>query len=543
MLKRLVFVIILVVCILFINLNNVFLPAAKETSIQSFSVANTERDIEVISREPHSVNHPVQRATVREYLEFRLEELGYNPVNYIYDSVINRFGKPIEVTNVYGYRSSSEGNPYILLIAHYDSHFKQKVKDKNVLSLGAADDGYGLSVILELIRLANFYKENWLQGVKVLFTDSEESDLEGVKYAIKMNPEIFKDVSLVINIEARGIKGPAILFETSSGSSSVIDLYSHAAKPYGYSLTAAIYSIMPNYTDFTLLKEILPGMNFSVIDNLNFYHTDLDNFDNISHRSIMHYGVQIEPLIKDYLTNQKYSDPDYFRGDSDSLYFTIPYLGLYSFGQTQYLVIKILTFLFFAFVSFIYFVQKRISIRSVSKSLLAVFTYLVVASAAGYFISLVAGKLNGIEFRIISMAYIRHEYVIIASSFLILLIMIALRIVKCSYRKRLSQYDFIFATVLILFLLSLLSAHYIGDSILFFVPLFLSVLSLFTSLFRKSSYISLIITLIIIHFLLPLFYSFIVALTIGSLLFILPLYSLYLWLIIPQLSLFIGKDE
>ena len=44
------------------------LPKPRPLDADGFSSARVARDIEVISREPHSVAHPVEREKVREYI-------------------------------------------------------------------------------------------------------------------------------------------------------------------------------------------------------------------------------------------------------------------------------------------------------------------------------------------------------------------------------------------------------------------------------------------------------------------------------------------
>ena len=51
-------------------------PNPQPADAQGFSSARVVKDIEVMSKEPHSVAHPQERAKVREYLVQRLEGLG-----------------------------------------------------------------------------------------------------------------------------------------------------------------------------------------------------------------------------------------------------------------------------------------------------------------------------------------------------------------------------------------------------------------------------------------------------------------------------------
>ena len=267
-----------------------------------------------MSKEHHSVAHPEERAKVREYLMQRLEGLGADTVMlYEYDSLVGPKNKHVVYTfdakNIvaeFPPLEASADPTYLLMVAHYDSRYSQPMPKDTVWSYGAADDGYGVGVILETVSQVLKNRQDWKQGVKVLFTDAEDVGMMGMTALWENNREFFGNVGFMINLEARGPWGPALLFETCPGNEKVMDLYASAAKsPYTYSLTTVVYSFMPNFTDFTIVKDEVPGMNFSTIADVNHYHTDLDNFSNISAKSIQHYGAQVLPIALEYLTDEK----------------------------------------------------------------------------------------------------------------------------------------------------------------------------------------------------------------------------------------------
>lgn len=146
------------------------------------------KDIEVISKEHHSVAHPEERARVREYLVQRLEQLGADTVmQYRYDSLVGPQNKHVVYTfdavNVLAEFAPADVRitTYLLMVAHYDSRYSQPMPKDTVWSYGAADDGYGVSVILETVNQALKYRQDWKQGIKVLFTDAEEVGMMGMK--------------------------------------------------------------------------------------------------------------------------------------------------------------------------------------------------------------------------------------------------------------------------------------------------------------------------------------------------------------------------
>ena len=332
------------------------LPKPQNVDYEGFSSARVVEDIRVISQKPHSVAHPDERAQVREYLIDRLESMGADTVmQFRYDSIVGPQNKHVEYTfdavNLlaeFAPASETVSGTDLMLVAHYDSRYSQPMPRDTVWSYGAADDGYGVGVILETVSLALKNRGEWKQGIKVLFTDAEEPGMKGMKAIWENNREVFDNVGLVLNVEARGTWGPALLFEACPGNAKVQELYaSTAAYPFTYSLTTVVYQFLPMFTDFTIVKDELPGLNFSNIADVNHYHTDLDNFSNISEKTIQHYGAQILPLAMEYLTGEEYADKDYLRSDSDKVNFTIPLLGLFSFSKVGYIVLCVAVFVLF----------------------------------------------------------------------------------------------------------------------------------------------------------------------------------------------------
>lgn len=330
------------------------LPAPQDADAEGFSSARVVKDIEIISKEHHSVAHPRERAFVREYLVERLKGLGADSVMlFRYDSLVGPKNKHVEymfdAVNVLAeFAPQTENQSYLMFVAHYDSRYSQPMPKDTVWSYGAADDGYGVGVILETVSQLLEHRSSWKQGVKVLFTDAEEVGMMGMSAMWERDREIFDNVGLVINVEARGSFGPALMFEACPGNEKVLQLYADSARyPYTYSLTTVVYRFMPNFTDFTIIKDSLPGLNFSTIADVNHYHTDLDNFENISEKSIQHYGEQILPVAMNYLTSDEYRDKDALRAERDKTNFSIPALGLISFSTLGYNVFCAVVFVLF----------------------------------------------------------------------------------------------------------------------------------------------------------------------------------------------------
>ena len=473
-------------------------PKSQPADAQGFSSARVIEDIEVISKENHSVAHPQERARVREYLVDRLAGLGADTVRlFEYDSLTSPADRPfvytfdaVDVLAEFPPMNPSEDDTYLMFVAHYDSRYAQIMPKDTVWSYGAADDGYGIGVTLETVSQLLKQREHWHQGVKILFTDAEEVGMMGMKAIWENDREVFDNVGLVINIEARGPYGPALLFEACPGNDKVMKLYADAAKhKYTYSLTTVVYGFMPNFTDFTIIKDEVPGLNFSTICDVNHYHTDLDNFSNVNAKSIQHYGSQVLPVAMDYVTGEEYSDKDYFKSDKDATNFTIPLLGLFNFSKTGYTVVNAVIFLVFLLLFALEGVRGRIKASKVFKNSLVVLFVGIGVLAFGellaYICSLIAGAkfkpfgiVQGVGFD--NAAMIVATAVIAAVTVLVYIVQRSKAVRQVSGSMRASAavnaaskhaYNVLYGTLALMLILSTALLFAIGENLMFLIPL------------------------------------------------------------------------
>lgn len=318
-----VVLVILLACVL--GVSSLYTPQVKKSSDTGFSAERAAKDIEQIAKNPHTINDQEELRIVREYLITRLAELGIESEVFTYEDITDKYGWTYDINNIYGKIDGKDGEDgtYIMLVAHYDSSPAKRLGEEGG-SRGAADDGYGLSTILEVLRVIQENNKSLENGIKILFTDAEETGLWGADKEMQENFKLYENVSFVINLEARGIKGPAIMFETSDNNLDVIKLFKKANLPVTYSLAADVYRKMPNGSDFTkFIDSGLKGINMAVLDNLDYYHTPLDNYDNINLSSLQHYGEQVLPVVEEFIYSEKYADPQVFDSKENGIYFTI----------------------------------------------------------------------------------------------------------------------------------------------------------------------------------------------------------------------------
>ncbi len=185
------------------------------------------------------------------------------------------------ITNIIADVSPGSGKR-IVLMAHADSV---------AAGPGAADDASGVATILETIRALKARNRIGGHPIRALFTDGEEAGLLGAAAYLR-DPATRAETGAVINMEARGDRGPSYLFQTSPGDARLIDLYAKAVPHYATSsLYAEIYKILPRDTDLTpVLNAGITGYNFAFIGNAAQNHTPLDRRETIDPQSLQQHG-------------------------------------------------------------------------------------------------------------------------------------------------------------------------------------------------------------------------------------------------------------
>ena len=499
-------------------------PSAKPIDYEGFSSKRVLEDLEVISREHHSVAQPEERAAVREYLVSRLHEIGADTVKiFRYDSLRGPLNKHVtytfdayDILAEFAPENASQDCSYLMFVAHYDSRYSQPMPRRDtVWSYGAADDGYGLGVTLETV--SNLVKERsgWSQGVKILFTDAEEPGLNGMTAIWENNHEVFDNVGLMINIEARGPWGPALLFETCPGNSKVMELYARNAKsPFTYSLTTVVYSFMPNFTDFTIAKDHIPGLNFSTITDVNHYHTDLDNFSNVSAKTVQHYGAQILPVARDYVNNPKYADKDCLRSDSNTVNFTIPVIGLVNMSKTAYLIINLVVFALFILLVVLAVRKNGVRLSKVfgtaGLTLLLAVAVLALGEGAAWLCAKIAGA-RFVPFGVTQGIMFDNAAMIVL--LILMTVLYVLCYLKCTGK---TKEEALLGALLLDFVLSAVLVFTLGENLMFLIPLACAVLALLLEGFTGWKFlIPLAVAVILLHAF-SFLHALAMALTIGA---------------------------
>ncbi len=283
---------------------------ASDAPVTVFSAERAQKHVEVISEKPHPTGSAAA-AEVREYIVAQLEAMGLAPeVQSSVGAAGNLGGFAMaNVQNVIATIEGTASTGTVYLVTHYDSV---------TWSHGANDDGVGVGTLLETARavLAGATPQN---DVVLLFTDAEEMCLCGAEAYVNDNPDA---TGVVLNFEARGSSGPAIMFETTLGNAGVVDVYADAAPyPVATSFAVEVYRLLPNDTDFSPFRDAgrFTGLNTAYIDGSAAYHSQQDSMEHFSGATLQHHGSNALAVASGFagtdltvLTQPSATDATYF---------------------------------------------------------------------------------------------------------------------------------------------------------------------------------------------------------------------------------------
>ncbi|SPC67749.1 uncharacterized protein UHOD_06842 [Ustilago sp. UG-2017b] len=182
----------------------------------------------------------------------------------------------------------------LLLNAHLDS---------TLPSPGGADDGVGVAILLEALRVLTLPNtgRKLYNSVVLLFNDGEESLQDASHLYITQHNETNSGVKAVVNLEACGTSGPELLFQATS--QEMIEAYSHVPHPFGTVLANDVFStgLILSDTDFRQFVEYgkdLTGLDMALVGNSYFYHTRKDIPTYLEPGATQHFGENTFAIIE-----------------------------------------------------------------------------------------------------------------------------------------------------------------------------------------------------------------------------------------------------
>jgi len=271
-------------------------PVGIDAPATAFSTERAMVDVREIAQRPHPVGS-ADHARVQAVLMQRMAALGLQTstqAGALSPAAVRRLERGgtsaagIELTNLIGVLPGRDPRlPAVALMAHYDT-----VPG----SPGAADDSTGVAAILESVRAIRA-RGPADRTLVVLLTDGEELNLDGARAFWGGHP-LRDRIGAVVNLEARGGGGRAMMFETGRGNAETIRLFGRAgARATGgvtsNSLAVFVYEQMPNGSDFTIPRERgVQGVNLAFIGRPEQYHAASSTPEALDQGSVQHIGSQ-----------------------------------------------------------------------------------------------------------------------------------------------------------------------------------------------------------------------------------------------------------
>ncbi|XP_073791708.1 endoplasmic reticulum metallopeptidase 1 [Danio rerio] len=242
---------------------------------------------------PHSITVDVQKPTGSFSIDFLGGFTSY------YDRVTNIAVK---------LEPKSSAQHFMLANCHFDSVAN---------SPGASDDAVSCSVMLEVLHSLANLSTPIKHGVIFLFNGAEENILQASHGFITQHPWA-QQVRAFINLEAAGVGGKEVVFQTGPENPWLVQAYVRAAvHPFASVVGQEVFQsgIIPSDTDFRIYRDFgnIPGIDLAFIENGFIYHTKYDTPERIHTDSIQRAGDNILSVLQHLVMSDELADSSVYR--------------------------------------------------------------------------------------------------------------------------------------------------------------------------------------------------------------------------------------
>lgn len=270
-------------------------------------------DIKQITITPHIAGSP-ENYKVRDMLAERAEAMGLAVEVMPFEWKGNNNAVRI-LHNLLVKVPGTSPRGAVMFVSHYD-HVSG--------APGAADDALAVASMVQLMEKLS--KQPPQNDVYFLYTDGEDQGLLGAADFVNTQPGYAKEVDVLFNLEARGNRGAMLMFETSGRDYELVKRFKdNVPQPVTLSVATAIYSMMPNSTDYSEFKKAgYHGLNFAMIEGDETYHQPSDTLENLNKDTAWQY-YQTVMALGEYFGNED------LRGvgiTQEAQYFPLPLIGI-----------------------------------------------------------------------------------------------------------------------------------------------------------------------------------------------------------------------
>ncbi|MEI6487118.1 MAG: M20/M25/M40 family metallo-hydrolase [Sphingomonadales bacterium] len=304
-------------------------PQPYTAPVDQFAAGRAMADVRQLASQPHPTGSAANLANIGA-LERRLASLGFatrrvvTPLPEKPASRLAKWGGNPATSPAISLVATRAGRdrslPAVALMAHHDSVWA---------SPGAADDVAGVAAALEIARAIPAASQQ--RDLVLLITDAEELGLVGARAILAPGAAadpIAAKIGVIINLEARGGGGRAMMFQTGPDNGALVRRFA-ALTPgaSGSSLAVTLYENLPNDTDFTPAKlRGMMGLNFAFIGNAWGYHSPLMTPDRLDQGGLQHLGDSALAITRDLLTA-----PALPARAPNAVFASAPFLGVISY--------------------------------------------------------------------------------------------------------------------------------------------------------------------------------------------------------------------
>ncbi|XP_051960365.1 endoplasmic reticulum metallopeptidase 1-like isoform X1 [Xyrauchen texanus] len=242
---------------------------------------------------PHAITVDVQRPTGSFSIDFLGGFTSY------YDRVTNIAVK---------LEPKTTAQHFMLANCHFDSVAN---------SPGASDDAVSCSVMLEVLHSLVNLTTPLKHGVIFLFNGAEENILQASHGFITQHPWA-QQVRAFVNLEAAGVGGKEVVFQTGPENPWLVQAYVRAAvHPFASVVGQEVFQsgVIPSDTDFRIYRDFgnIPGIDLAFIENGFIYHTKYDTPDRIHTDSIQRAGDNILSVLKHLVMSEELGNASEYR--------------------------------------------------------------------------------------------------------------------------------------------------------------------------------------------------------------------------------------